>query len=162
MKKCKASSGFPLERLSSPGGGKSIHPPDPKPCFISPTNLSYSPPAEQDTCCLSPRAQETPSELPRWSIRPSPPPAAPPRCRSRPGVSLGIRMGGPPRCCHRGGRGLSDRTITHPTSPPPPHSQLTPCTRTHESWPLSTRGPSSARPWYPPTASDTIDQALPP
>jgi hypothetical protein len=57
---------FRRERFSSPGGGKSIQPPDPKPCFLSPTNLSYSRPAEQDTWCLSPRAQETPSELPIW------------------------------------------------------------------------------------------------
>ena len=39
---------------------------------------------------------------------------------------------------------------------------LTPRRRIHESWPLPTWGPSSARPWYPPTASDTIDQAPPP
>jgi hypothetical protein len=60
--------GSPRKRLFPLGGGGSVLPPNPKPCFISPTNLSDSPPAELDTCCLSSRVQETPSELPRWSV----------------------------------------------------------------------------------------------
>jgi hypothetical protein len=86
-----------------------------------PTNLSDSPPAGMDTCCLSPLAQETPSEPPRWSVLPSPPPAASPRCWVRLDVSSDVRVGVPPRCCRRGGRGLSDRTTTPPSHSIPPH-----------------------------------------
>jgi hypothetical protein len=86
-----------------------------------PTNLSDSPPAGMDTCCLSPLEQETPSEPPRWSVLPSPPPAASPRCWVRLDVSSDVRVGVPPRCCRRGGRGLSDCTTTPPPHSIPPH-----------------------------------------
>ena len=89
-----------------------------------PTNLSDSPPAGMDTCCLSPLEQETPSEPPRWSVLPSPPPAASPRCWVRLDVSSDVRVGVPPRCCRRGGRGLSDCTTT-PLPTPSLHT-LTP------------------------------------
>ena len=84
------------------------------------TNLSDSPPAGKGTCCLPSRAQETPSEPPRWSVLPSQPPAASSRCWSRPDVSPDIKIGVPPRCCRRGGRGLQDCTPP-PLPPPPPH-----------------------------------------
>ena len=85
------------ERFCSLGGGRSAHPPNPKPCVIPPTNLSDRPPAELDTCHLSsPRVQQTPSEPPRWSVWSSLPPAALSRCWSRPDVSLDTRTG--PRC----------------------------------------------------------------
>ena len=161
----RQTPGFPRERFFPLGGGRSAHPPNPKPCFIPPTNLSDSPPAELDACHLSPpRVQETPSEPPRWSVRSPPPPAASPRCWSRPDVSLDTRTGVPPRCRRRGGRGPSDRTTTPPHPTPHPPASLTPShpTRTHDSWLPSPGRPSSARPWYPPTASDTIDQAPPP
>ena len=52
----------------------------------------------------------------------------------------------------------------HPSLPPPlasfsgtpPHTA-----HTHAPWSLLRRRPSSARPWYPPTLSDTINQAPP-
>ena len=119
----RQTPGFLREKFSSPGGGRSTHPLDPKPCFISPINLSDSPLAEENTSCLPPPTQETPSVPPGWSVRPSSPPAASSRCWSRPDVSLDIRPDEPPRCCRRGGRGLSDRTTT-PLPPPitlPPH-----------------------------------------
>jgi hypothetical protein len=48
--------------FSSHGGCRSSlasPPSNTEPCVISPTNLSYSLPAEQGTCCLSPLTQET-------------------------------------------------------------------------------------------------------
>jgi hypothetical protein len=61
------TAGFPREGFFFRGG--------------SPTYLSDSPPAEQDTCCLFPREpdSETPSEPPRRSERPPSPLAASPR-----------------------------------------------------------------------------------
>ena len=56
--------------------------------------------------------------------------------------------------------------LTHPSPPIPPLPPsrgpiLNPHTLT-PPWSLPRRRPSSARPWYPPTPSDTIDQAPPP
>ena len=109
-----------------------------EPCFISSTNLSDSPPAEHNACCLSPRAQETSSELPQWTLRYSTTPAASSRTRGRSDVALDTRTGVPPWCCRRGRRGLSDYTSisphrAHPTHPTPPttnpvHALTTPGT----------------------------------
>jgi hypothetical protein len=96
-----------------------------------PTNLFDSPPAERDTCCLSQRTQESPSEPPRWSARPSLPPAASSRCWSLSGVSLDTTTGVPPRCRRRGGRGPSDCTTTPPPHPTPPHPHPTNPTPPH-------------------------------
>ena len=109
-----------------------------------PSNLSDSPPAERDTCCLSQRAQETPSESPRWRTRPSLPPPASSRCWSLLGVSPDTRTGVPPRCRRRGGRGLSDCTTTPPSplpcpaNPTPPHAA-----HAHMHSPLHAPWPSS-------------------
>ena len=96
-----------------------------------PTNLFDSPPAERDTCCLSQRTQESPSEPPRWSARPSLPPPASSRCWSLSGVSLDTTTGVPPRCRRRGGRGPSDCTTTPPPHPTPPHPHPTNPTPPH-------------------------------
>jgi hypothetical protein len=96
-----------------------------------PTNLFDSPPAERDTCCLSQRTQESPSEPPRWSARPSLPPPASSRCWSHSGVSLDTTTGVPPRCRRRGGRGPSDCTTTPPPHPTPPHPHPTNPTPPH-------------------------------
>ena len=62
--------GSPRKRGSSRRGSGSAQPPNPKPCFISPTNLPDGPLAELDTCCLSPRTQELPSEPHDGTINP--------------------------------------------------------------------------------------------
>ena len=109
-----------------------------------PSNLSDSPPAERDTCCLSQRAQETPSESPRWRTRPFLPPPASSRCWSLLGASPDTRTGVPPRCRRRGGRGLSDCTTTPPSplpcpaNPTPPHAA-----HAHMHSPLHAPWPSS-------------------
>ncbi len=108
---------FLVRGFSSLGGGRSAHPPNSKPYIISPTNLSDSPPAELDACSPPPRAQDTPSEPPRWAV-PSPPPAAQPRCWDRPDASLDVGTGVPPRCCRQGGRGLPDPTTALSISEP--------------------------------------------
>ncbi len=62
--------GSPRKRGSSRRGSGSAQPPNTKPCFISPTNLPDGPLAELDTCCLSPRTQELPSEPHDGTINP--------------------------------------------------------------------------------------------
>jgi hypothetical protein len=64
-----------------------------------------------------------------------------------------------PQCCRRGGRGILGSTTTPPTPPTPP-CLLT--THLAHLRPLPRRRSSSDRQWYPPTPSDTIDQAPPP
>ena len=136
-----------------------------------PTNLSDSPPAGMDTCCLSPLEQETPSEPPRWSVLPSPPPAASPRCWVLLDVSSDVRVGVPPRCCRRGGTwalGLHNHPPPH-SIPPHTNPPRTPYhTNTHSLSPLLTnpgpltRGQAQLDRGIIPTSSDTIDQTLPP
>ena len=110
------------------------------------------------------------------SARSSLPPAASSRCWSRPHASLGTLACPsvpPPRGAWalgqhhlNPGRATRYQKGSTPTATTPHLNCLTNpnthCTRTHDFWPLSPRRPSPARPCYPPTSSDTIDQAPPP
>jgi hypothetical protein len=149
------SPGFPHERFSSLGGNRSAKSPNSKPYFILLTNQPVSPPVELDTCRIS---SQTQSALPRQYTRPPPlPPVVEQRCWIHLDASPDTRIGMPPLFCRERGRGPSG-SATNPPTPPPSFfltNHTTHPTQTHVPWSLLRRSPSSARPWYPPTPSDS-------
>jgi hypothetical protein len=150
---------FPRERLSSLGGSRSAQSPNSKPCFIPPTNPPDSPPVELDTCHLSSQTQESPSEL----LRRAHDPLHHQQYRHAAGAAL-LSCRTQDLACSLGAAAEGD-VAYWAAQPPPPTHPTPPClltTHLAHPRPLPRRRSSSARPWYPPTPSDTIDQAPPP